>query len=468
MKPARFLSSPTFLLLVLIWLIIIGLAVNLSSCRKKTEPIDPVANVDTLAPKITNMAIPGIPAENIKIDQVKRLLIVTLPKSFTNTGLSGKVWFQISPDAKLSRVGDVGIYFCGGVFYSNQFKPTLPGDMPTDNREISVTDGTTTKMYRLQLKPEGDIYFDTPNKTYKTKSDGTGETFKDVRVVNYMDSSASAKLLYKNIFTGQEFIFEVNKCELKGSMIPSSSFRKLPLGYYEITIVKSNGRQSARGLRMFMTAGKANFEGFSHALNEGFVATVTGNSLYEGSVKGIEIQSVRGAAKYTLDIIRYDATGSSIGVQLPSNIASGHYLSQLIFSDGTRSEKKSAYILKTTIQPQLGSSIQGAATNGANELMMKRGTTYYIFPSPNEEIGRGTDCAIVLQSLQDPTILYTIPVAIPSSFRYIASPWMLEQYPSFLITDAVKPGKYQMRLQYSDVSGIDQIGDWIDKDVSIQ
>lgn len=173
MKLTRYLSSPTFLLLLVIWLIIIGLALNISSCRKKSDAtelvtpddtlapkitnrhipgIESIIQADTLAPKIINMHIPGIPPENIKIDQVKRQLIVTLPKDLLTTK-TNNVFLKLTDGATLVRFVSVGISYCGATFYNPTNAGILSANFIPDSKKIVITDGLNNKVYRLLIVP---------------------------------------------------------------------------------------------------------------------------------------------------------------------------------------------------------------------------------------------------------------------------------------------------------------------------
>jgi hypothetical protein len=345
MKLTRYLSSPTFLLLVVIWLAIIGLTVSLSSCQKKSDTAESVTPVDNLAPKITKMHIPGIPAENIKIDQVKRLLIVTLPDGFT-VGYSTNVSLTMTPGTTLFRIAKVGVNLCYGSFNDVAFVGVSADDLQYDNRELIINDGPNQKVYRLQIKPEADMFFSAANKVYQSKSDGKGETFDDVVIHNYRDTSHSSKAIYRNLKTGNEYSLTYNECVLTGRNLLSSGFGQLPLGEYSVQIQKSNGRRTTNSLRMILTAGKAEFNGFSHAISKGRSGTIAGRSLFDGNFKAIEIWPKKTDEKYTIDILTYNPTGASVGVQFPANLPTGAYWSQLVYHDGQRSELQSGHVLE--------------------------------------------------------------------------------------------------------------------------
>ncbi|TAE31835.1 MAG: hypothetical protein EAZ91_06905 [Cytophagales bacterium] len=438
--------------------------INTSCRRKAADSIDPVVQADTLAPKITNMAIPGIPPENIKIDQVKRQLIVTVPASLTSLVITGGIWVQMTSGTRLNRfrMPVPWLSLCDGTFSNNSFEPVLPGKDPYDYHTLEVTDGERTKSYRLQLKPPGEMYFDTPNRTYLMKSDGTGETFKNLRVANYMDTSKSAKIVYNNIFTGEETVFDVPPCTIEGYMFPSSSVRNMTPGYYAISILKSNGRKTARSLAMMLTPGKPNFEGFLHPLNEGFYASVKGNSLYDGSLAGLDLEGVRNKVQYKLKINEYSRNGASMTVELPRTIMTGTYNARLVYKDGTRSDPKRSYIHKTSIQPQVG-SIQGVfLPDSYADVRLRKGGPYYFLPQPRSEIARSYGLWVVLRPLINETQTYRFPVLITSGYVYIPSPVQWKDFASFTIPETVPNDKYQLRLEYRDASGSWQIGEWLD------
>lgn len=472
MKPTRYLSSPTFLLLILIWLIIIGLAVNLSSCRKKTEPINPVANADTLAPKITNMAIPGIPAENIKIDQVKRLLIVTLPDGLT-VGYSSNVSLTMTPGTTLFRVSRVGIELCNGVFYDAGFFGVSADDLQYDNRELIINDGQKRKVYRLQLKTEATMFFSAANKVYQLKSDGAGETFNDVVIHNYRDTSRISKAIYRNVKTGTEYPLAYEQCIINGRNLPSSSFGQLPLGEYTVQIQKSNNRRTTNFLRMILTAGKPDFYGFSHVVSKGVNGTINGTGLYEGNFKAIEIWPKKTGEKYMIDVLTHTPIGTSVGIKFPATLPTGAYWSQLIYNDGQRSELRSGYVFKTENQPVLSlylynSEWLNVLVSPKPEIPLEAGKTHRFWASPANTIAQGTGFTFLLQSVADPLESYKLPITIPANWQYTVNPWLSEQFPSFIVPATIKPGKYQFRLQYRDILGVEQIGDWHEREALVQ
>lgn len=463
-SPRRIQRIFSFLFICIV--ILVG---TTNSCRRKADAVEPAVEIDTLAPKITNMHIPGIPPENIKIDQIKRQLIVTLPVAFTFTGIIDKVWLQISQGAKLKRFNNLRFDFCSGRFVNSFFEPVLPGDEKYDYRTLEVTDGIRTKAYRLQLKPAGEMYFDVPDKTFIMKSDGTGENFNGLRVVNFMDTLKSAKAVYKNLVTGDTTTFSISGCKVEGYKLPNYGTRNLEPGYYDIAIVKENGRKTAKGLRMTLTAGKPKLSGFEHALSQGYRVTIRGNSLYNRSLAGIELEGVKSKQKYALNIVQFSRDGTFINADLPATTTAGNYSIRGILSDGSRLNPERVLLLKTPLQPQFGGSPGIFFPNEYTDVLLKKDRRYYFSPTPIGHIANGSSGLwVFLQALDDPSQSYRIPVSVPSIYLYAPSPEILEGYPSFIIPANVRSSRYQLRLEYRDVSNVWQVGEWLDWYFQIQ
>lgn len=465
-SPRRIQRIFSFLFICIV--ILVG---TTNSCRRKADAVAPAVEIDTLAPKITNMHIPGIPPENIKIDQIKRQLIVTLPDGLT-TGYSSNVSLTMTPGATLFRVSKVGIELCKGFFYDAGFFGVSADDLQYDSRELIIAEGQKRKVYRLRIEAAADMFFSSANKVYQLKSDGAGETFNDVVIHNYRDTSRSSMAIFRNVKTGDVYTLMYEQCILNDQYLPTSGFGKLPLGEYSMQIQKSNGRRTTNYLRMTLTAGKPDFYGFSHVVSKGTSGTMNGSSLYEGNFKAIEIWPNKTGEKYKVDVLTHTLTGTSVGVKFPANLPTGAYRSQLIYNNGQRSEIRSGYVFRTEIQPVLGVYLYNSQWLNVlfktPDIPLEAGKIHRIWPSPAKDIVQGSGFVFCLQSVSDPSELYKIPITIPSNWQFIANPVFNEHFPSFVIPAIIKPGRYQFRIQYRDIKGVEQIGEWHEREALVE
>ena len=441
------------------------------SCQRKGNTIDPAMAVDTLAPRITNLTIAGVPAANIKIDQVRKLLIVTMPKDYP-TYSSGSVAVTMTPGAKVFRLSKVSIDFCNAYFFNGGFSPVTTEDLKYDNRELIITDEKIQKKYRLQIKPEGDMYFGTPSKVYQMRTDGLGDEMKNMAVYNYVDTSGyrGANVVYKDAKTGEEFKREVAGCSNFGDIYISRPVG-LPLGKYAVTIQKKSGRQTTNNLFLDVLPGKFSYNGLSHNLSQNQPMKIYGSSLFEGKPVLLEIWHNRTGERFSINTLTFDRTGYGAEVTVPTGLQSGYYYSQLTY-DGQSSTMQYAVIKKDDKQPSIGGILEDFSNLDLTRIdrktiTVKREKVYWNWPSPTDHIKAGSSLEVYLQSVSEPAASYSIPIRVPLHWAQ-SPPWKADDYPSFVIPSSVKAGIYMYRVQYKDKDGSRQISDWLERDVEIQ
>ena len=452
---------------------ILWLTVGQYACRPQSESVAPMYAMDTLPPKITNLSIPGIPAKNILIDQVKRQILVTLPKDYS-IGFSS-VAVTMTPNAKLFRLLKLGIEFCSGTFYDSGFAGVTTEDFEYDNHEVIIRDETSkkSKKYRLHIRPEGEMAFAHPNKVYEVRTDGTGDVIDSVAIFNYVDTSgfSGSQIVYTDTKTGEEFNGNVDGCAVFGKLYlgtPSG----LPLGNYSIGVQRKSGRRTTNNLFVNVLPGKFTYYGLHHVLTETNALTVYGYSLFDGKPAVLEIWHPRTGERFRIETFRYNRRGSYAQAAVPVGLWSGYYYSRLTY-DGQTSAVQYAIVRRDEKQPIVG----GLLTNGGSsdlawigataEIALKRGQTYWCWPTPSDHIKAGRNLQLYLQSTTEPSATYAIPVQIPA--HWATSPaWKAADYPSYVIPSDMKPGKYLLRIQYTDQADVQQIGDWLERDVTIE
>ncbi len=427
--------------------------------------------VDTLAPKITNMAIAGIPAANIRIDQIRKLLIVTMPKDYPMY-VSNAVALTMTSGAKVFRLSKVAIDFCNGSFSDAGFSAVTTEDLKYDNHELIITDEKIQKKYRLQIKPEGDMYFDTPDKVYQMRTDGVRDEMTNIVVYNYVDTSGHfrSNVIYKDTKTGEEFKREVAGCEKFGGIYIESPIG-MPLGKYAVTIQKKSGRKTTNNLFLDVLPGKFSYNGLSHNLSQNQLMKVYGSSLFEGKPALLEIWHNRTGERFSIDEVKFDRTGYGLDVAVPAALQSGYYYSRLTY-DGQPSEVQYAVIRKDDKQPSIGGILDDFANLDLaridrKSIVVNREKMYWNWPSPTDHIKAGSNLEVHLQSVSEPSTAYSIPIRLPQYWAQ-SPPWHSGHYPSFVIPSSVKAGMYMYRVQYKDKDGISQVSDWLERDVEVQ
>ncbi|TAE31836.1 MAG: hypothetical protein EAZ91_06910 [Cytophagales bacterium] len=443
-----------------------------ASCRRKGEIVEPAVLADTLAPKITKMHIPGIPPENIRIDQVKRLLIVTVPKDYPTSYRDG-VKLTMTPGAKQLREFPLQVDLCRGTFSdSRPMTPITTEDFMYDPKELIITDGKRQKAYRLKIKPEGEMAFMQPGKRYTVGTDETGDILENIAVFNYIDSLGDNRgtVIFRNIATGEEFKGEIGGCQSFGHIYLGRPYHLLP-GEYSLKIRKSTGRQTVNELFVTVVPGKFVYYGAFGKLSGDRQLRISGSSLFNGKQAVLDVWHNRTGVRFQITDLSFDRRGNVTSVTIPPNVASGIYYSTLTY-DNRKSGIAPVTILNDDNQPTTGYISTDFANirlypKNSSPVVLHKGQLYYNWPSPTEAIKAGRNLEVHIQSIKSPSLAYSIPIKLP---KYWADspPWAASDYPTFTIPDSVLPGTYLYRVQYIDKEGIKQIGDWIEVDVEIQ
>lgn len=454
------------------WGCILWLMIGHYACRPASESVTPTFVIDTLPPKITSLSIPGIPAQNIQIDQIRRQLIVTLPKDYA-IGFS-PVTLTMTPNAKLFRLLKLGVEFCSGTFYDPGFFGVTSEDFEYDNHEVIIIDELSKKRkkYRLQIRPEGEMAFADPNKVYEVRTDGKGDVIDSVAVFNYVDTTgfSGSQLVYTDTKTGEEFKGDIDGCTVFGKLYLGTPLG-LPLGNYTMNIERKNGRRTTNNLFLKVLPGKFTYSGLQHLLTGPNSLTLQGNSLFEGKPAVLEIWHPRTGERFRTETFRYNRFGWFPEATVPTGLESGYYYSQLTY-DGQTSDVQYALVLKNEKQPTISAILTDWANRnlawiGLTEIAIKRGQKYWCSLAPSMHIKAGRNLQLYLQSVAEPSTAYAIPVQLPAYWSN-SPPWKADDYPSYVIPSDAKPGKYMLRVQYVDKEGVQQVGDWLERDVTIQ
>ena len=388
--------------------------------------------------------------QNIDIDQVKRLIIITIPQNFM-TPFSEEVNIGLTQNTKLVGIQNPAtIDFCAETIQRSGPVPITPGGPQYNIREILVESGAKRKAYTIEIKNAGDMFFANADQVYQLKSDYPNYLLQDLTVYNYVDVSKGeyfAKLIYTHIETGEQSIGSIAACGASNRIyIPAESTR---LGAYTVRIEKPNGRKTTNVLRFVMNQGKLSYYGFYCFLDNNPTKTISiaGSGLFDGNNIEVEFWHSRTGERYKLKAIAYDKYGKSITIPQPQNLKPGYYYTKIYQNGQVLPEVWFSNVFTDYEQPRMVELYTYPSSEANKDFFtLKRGNNNSFWYSPD----RILPIQIRLKGVQDSQLDFTIDATVPKTYGNDPG---RQYYPTFVVPVSVPAGRYLFSLQYKNADG---------------
>lgn len=239
-------------------------ALLLPACQKDNAPLLPDAN-----PRILAMQISGIAEDQIKIDQNKNTITVTLPASFTSEDVKNvPLRFQLTDDAKVVRE-------LGGNAAENYTTLNLC-DCNSSAHKIKAVDRTggpssSSTEYTLSLKPADSLKVEPLNLTGFVLGK---DTWFDVQAANYYDGvpAVEVALIPVQGATTERYLIQTGcgnqriECTRANQLqVWPDPARPIKPGSYLVEVSKANGRKTVSSRPLLVAKGTAQLDYYTVA-----------------------------------------------------------------------------------------------------------------------------------------------------------------------------------------------------------
>ncbi len=304
---------------------IIGLIILMTGC---VPLIDRVFGSDD-KPLILSMHLPDIPDENISIDQVSKVITITVPTSFSHDA--------VTPDFILTQRTKLVNKYPGPLYIYTTVK--------NDSIRIS-TASNKMNAYIIAFKPIGDLMFATLTEPLNFTVNASTTNYLCLPLFNFLDGDPLGTLTLTNIKTGislyttkqRPTILSLCDRQLRtdgavfASALIGGGFFYEP-GDYTAVFTKANGRKAVLNQPVRLIRGQPYIgidDNFPVVLGAG-PTTIFAQNIFQSDNPELMLRS-RDQSATTIKISSYIDTQPTFKIPAINNLKPGYYYAQAVLN----------------------------------------------------------------------------------------------------------------------------------------
>lgn len=400
--------------------------------------------------RITEVEIPGVPKENIRISDSLNTINITLPRGFSTPKFK-PVFKAVCKECYIEERTFETIDL-GGSYYPRV--TVYYGKIEYIGDDYLIEYRKHRKEYKLNFIAGDSMRIAGSPNPIHTK---VGDTGFLIKISDYYESERNARVILTRKDTGKKTEHYLDRHDAKGIEADSAGFNifsvsagDLYLGEYAIEVIKNNGRKATTSVSVVVEKGIPFAFHVTRLVEPGQRAIIFGGNLFEGD--GIELKVTdRTGTVTTLPIVEYDAydgKGAGVKVQVPPSLQAGHYIAWLTKAGNLVGKVNYTfhpfYVQGQDLnRPFFAHFGEGIETNDVTQpYILKRETIYNLSYAP-----AGKNARLKWVSIANPaTSIFTNPAI---STDYATS----EEWGKFSLAKNMPAGKYNVFIQQTQPNG---------------
>lgn len=395
-------------LLTSFWLVF-----GLTACTRQQTDVQPADD----GVQLLGVTIPGFPSENIRIDQVKKEIVLTVPDSPSDA--SFKITsFQTTAGSNVWQPATKWVSLCNG------------GGEPI--YVLNETKGSAYKFVIKQSRPLAIGFID--NQTKAT----IGQPLA-VRIDNMIDGNGDGTVVLTRTDTGEQDSLRVS-CQAGSNQYMLETPQHIRPGEYTVSIQNKSGRRAVATSKLTFLKGAPEAGAGPMFVTAGTPVEVRGKNLFADDAPELLLRRSSG------ETIRVKPTsvspyGWGLTMPLPASLKAGYYDMQVLVQGKAVSAMQRIAVCRDERQPAIGrinDELTTASETKPIVLVRGRVNSASIWPQLFSYTGSMVKLAVQLTAIDG--------LGQSSRFVFSDESYSYEYPPSLIVPATIQPGRYKMHV----------------------